>query len=228
MHTHRNSVSLPLTLGVAGLTVALIWPCATLQPKPSPPISKGPYLQAPGSDTMTGMWESPINHPGAVYFGCEACLDQCLGLVTPRRLKGVSSFRRTNVVARLTNGVMVNAILSVPGNHEEDLKNYLAYFPMLGTNLWYSFDACPVLRWRRPAGVDSSMEGRIRPQSRNSTTDITTRARVTILTCRSFHTLLKAIRTKLAIRRRSILLAACAKRSLLCGRHLVTRRAAGI
>jgi len=56
---------------------------------------------------MTGMWESPINHPGAVYFGCEACLDQCLGLVTPRRLKGVSPFRRTNVVARLTNGVMV-------------------------------------------------------------------------------------------------------------------------
>lgn len=35
-------------------------------------------------------------------------------------------------------------ILSVPGNHEEDLKNYLAYFPMLGTNHWYSFDAGPV------------------------------------------------------------------------------------
>ncbi|MBK8000544.1 MAG: metallophosphoesterase [Verrucomicrobia bacterium] len=30
------------------------------------------------------------------------------------------------------------------GNHEEDLKNYLAYFPMLGTNRWYSFDAGPV------------------------------------------------------------------------------------
>lgn len=214
----------------------------------------------PGSDTMTVMWESPTNHPGAVYFGCEARLDQRLGRITPRRLSGVSPFRRTNVVARLTNGVMVMntnvvkgfvtnshyvyqatltnlqpgalytyavelagqrtspkafstfsakpdsvrfvaygdsrsnpkvhravaqrfseytpefvlhsgdlvlagkdyhswskeffepvagvadrmPILSVPGNHEEDLKNYLAYFPMLGTNRWYSFDAGPV------------------------------------------------------------------------------------
>jgi predicted phosphodiesterase len=33
---------------------------------------------------------------------------------------------------------------AVPGNHEEDMKNYLAYFPMKGTNRWYSFDAGPV------------------------------------------------------------------------------------
>lgn len=228
MHTHRNSISRSLTVVVAGLAVALIWGCATLQRKPSPPISKGPYLQVPGSDTMTVMWESTTNHPGAVYFGCEARLDQCLGRITRRRLSGVSPFRRTNVVARLANGVMANTILSVPGNHEEDLKNYLSYFPMLGTNRWYSFNAGPVLRWRRPAGVDSSMEGRIRPQSRNSTTDITTRAGVNILTCRPFHTQLKTVRTKLAFHRRSILPAACAKRSLLCGRHLFTRGAAGI
>lgn len=35
-------------------------------------------------------------------------------------------------------------IFSVPGNHEEDLKNYRAYFPMRTTNIWYSFDAGPV------------------------------------------------------------------------------------
>jgi predicted phosphodiesterase len=34
--------------------------------------------------------------------------------------------------------------LSVPGNHEDDLKNYLAYFPIRGSNRWYSFDAGPV------------------------------------------------------------------------------------
>ena len=30
---------------------------------------------------------------------------------------------------------------AVPGNHEEDLKNYLAYFPIRDTTRWYSFDA---------------------------------------------------------------------------------------
>ncbi|MGB9603034.1 MAG: metallophosphoesterase, partial [Limisphaerales bacterium] len=32
-------------------------------------ISKGPYLQAPGSNTMTIMWESPVNLPAKVYYG---------------------------------------------------------------------------------------------------------------------------------------------------------------
>jgi predicted phosphodiesterase len=35
-------------------------------------------------------------------------------------------------------------ILPVPGNHEEDLKNYRSYFPVGGSNRWYSFDAGPV------------------------------------------------------------------------------------
>ena len=35
-------------------------------------------------------------------------------------------------------------ILPVPGNHEEDLKNYRGYFPVGGSNRWYSFDAGPV------------------------------------------------------------------------------------
>jgi len=32
-------------------------------------ISKGPYVQAPGSNTMTIMWESPVNLPAKVFFG---------------------------------------------------------------------------------------------------------------------------------------------------------------
>ena len=31
-------------------------------------ISKGPYLQAPGTNTMTIMWESPINKPAVIYY----------------------------------------------------------------------------------------------------------------------------------------------------------------
>jgi len=36
------------------------------------PISKGPYLQAPGSNTMTIMWESPVNLPAKVYYGTDS------------------------------------------------------------------------------------------------------------------------------------------------------------
>jgi len=35
-------------------------------------------------------------------------------------------------------------LFPVPGNHEEDLTNYLAYFHMPGAERWYSFDAGPV------------------------------------------------------------------------------------
>ncbi len=209
---------------------------------------------------MTVMWESLTNHPGTVHYSRGDGFDQRLGPITPRRLAGVSPYRRTNSVTRVTNGVPVTKtnvvkgsvtnsyyvyqasltnlqpgaaytytveiageqtpprtfkvfsakpdfvrfvaygdsrsnpkihravaqrfseytpefvlhsgdlvlagkdygswsreffepvasvadrvpILSVPGNHEEDMKNYLAYFPMLGTNRWYSFDAGPV------------------------------------------------------------------------------------
>lgn len=35
-------------------------------------------------------------------------------------------------------------ILPVPGNHEDDLKNFFSYFPTRGGQRWYSFDAGPV------------------------------------------------------------------------------------
>src|SRR5262245_50705952 len=61
---------------------------------------KGPYLQAPGADTMTIMWESPTNKPGIVHFGLNGKLDRQLRLEMPERLVGISSnaISITNIV----------------------------------------------------------------------------------------------------------------------------------
>ena len=258
----QNSIfSKTVTLGLSGLALVMIWGCSTLGGKGAKlPISKGPYLQAPGPNTMSVMWESTTNHPGYVRFGLNGSLDQRFGPVTPKMLVGLTPFRHTNFVTIVTNGATVTKtnrvrgsitnmfyvyqaaltnlqpgtrytyevevagkatsprtfktfnphadsvrfiaygdsrsnpkvhrvvagrflehepefvlhtgdlvlagkdygqwlqqffapvsgvadevpFLSTPGNHEEDLKNYLAYFPIQGTNRWYSFDAGPV------------------------------------------------------------------------------------
>ena len=49
---------------------------------------KGPYLQSPGSDTMTIMWESPTNRPGVVRYGRKGKLDEECRLERPRELIG--------------------------------------------------------------------------------------------------------------------------------------------
>lgn len=66
---------------------------------------KGPYLQAPGADTMTIMWESPANKPGIVHFGLSGRLDRQLRLEMPRELLGISSnaISITNIVRGKTN-----------------------------------------------------------------------------------------------------------------------------
>jgi len=223
-------------------------------------FSKQPYLQLPGDDMMTVMWESPTNHSGTIWFGRNGRLNQRFGPVVPRKLAGVTSQRQTNWVTFVTNGLAVTRtnvincsvtntffvyqaklsklragtiytylvdvdgqrteprgfrtfaakenvtrfiaygdsrsnpgihrrlaqqfsryapefvlhsgdlvmagedyglwsseffeplagvadrvpILPVPGNHEEDLKNFLSYFPTRGGRRWYSFDAGPV------------------------------------------------------------------------------------
>jgi 3',5'-cyclic AMP phosphodiesterase CpdA len=60
---------------------------------------KGPYLQSPGSDTMTIMWESPTNRPGVVRYGRKGKLDEECRLERPRELVGVSSYALTNASA---------------------------------------------------------------------------------------------------------------------------------
>lgn len=250
-----------LNLTAASLALGAVWGCSTMGGRGGrPAISKGPYLQAAGADTMRVMWESLTNHPGTVRFGHDGQFDQRTGPITPRQMVGVSPSKKTNVVSIMTNGVTViktNVVtvhrtnlffvyqatltnlqpgtrysyevevgghrtrtqtfktfdpqadsvrfiaygdsrsnpkvhrtlvgqflaydpefvlhtgdlvlaakdygqwlrqyfepvqgvadqvpfFAVPGNHEEDLKNYLAYFPMRTTNRWYSFDAGPV------------------------------------------------------------------------------------
>ncbi len=60
---------------------------------------KGPYLQSPGTDTMTIMWESPTNRPGVVHYGRKGKLDEECRVERPRELIGVSSYTVTNVTA---------------------------------------------------------------------------------------------------------------------------------
>jgi predicted phosphodiesterase len=220
-------------------------------------LSKGPYLQAPGSDTMTILWESMTNCPATVRFGLPNRRNKEFGPISPRTMVGLTPCKYTNVVTLITNGLSVTKtnvkrghltnlfylyearltglkpgatysysvqvggaatathqfktfsakadtvrfiaygdsrshpkthrslakrflgaspdfvlhtgdlvmdgrdyglwskqffdpvadvitrvpVLPVPGNHEEDLKNYLAYFHTPGTKRWYSFDA---------------------------------------------------------------------------------------
>src|SRR5437879_509664 len=59
----------------------------------------GPYLQSPGIDTMTIMWESPTNRPGVVHYGRKSKLDEECRLERPRELIGVSSYALTNASA---------------------------------------------------------------------------------------------------------------------------------
>jgi hypothetical protein len=222
-------------------------------------LSKGPYLQAPGLDAMTILWESMTNHPATVSFGSRYRRDKEFGPITPRTMVGLTPRKYTNITTLITNGLSVTKtnikrghftnlfylyearltglkpgaacsysiqvggaatavhqfktfsgksdrvrfiaygdsrsdskthrslakrflaaspefilhtgdlvmdgrdyglwskqffdpvadvidrvpVLPVPGNHEEDLKNYLAYFHMPGTKRWYSFDAGP-------------------------------------------------------------------------------------
>ena len=58
---------------------------------------KGPYLQAPGADTMTIMWESSTNKPGIVRYGLGGVLDRALRLEIPRALLAVTNFSVTNI-----------------------------------------------------------------------------------------------------------------------------------
>src|ERR1051325_5815578 len=56
---------------------------------------KGPYLQAPGRETMTIMWESPTSRPGTVRYGRKGKLDEERTLETPNELIGVRTPART-------------------------------------------------------------------------------------------------------------------------------------
>ena len=60
---------------------------------------KGPYLQGPGTDTMTIKWEAPTNRPGIVRYGLNGKPNRQMRSETPRQL-AVESY---NSVTNLTD-----------------------------------------------------------------------------------------------------------------------------
>src|SRR5439155_12870177 len=59
---------------------------------------KGPYLQAPGSETMTIMWESWTNGPGILRFGLRGKLDQVARIEVPWQFNAVLKISVTNIL----------------------------------------------------------------------------------------------------------------------------------
>ena len=70
-------------LGVAG---------AALGEEVGAMFTKGPYLQGPGTDTMTIKWESPTNTPAIVRYGLNGKTDQQVRIETPHQL-ALESYR---------------------------------------------------------------------------------------------------------------------------------------
>src|SRR5438046_997199 len=87
----------PLRLAVAISFLSAIHQACT---QPTPPVFlKGPYLQAPGPQTMTVMWESWTNSPGLLRFGLNGELDQEARLESPWSFNGVVKVSATNISA---------------------------------------------------------------------------------------------------------------------------------
>jgi hypothetical protein len=84
---------------------------------------KGPYLQAPGADTMTIMWESEANRPGIVRYGLKGRLDQASPSQAPRELIGVSTRSVTNTVPGVRTNISQVYITNVVYLHEITLTN---------------------------------------------------------------------------------------------------------
>src|SRR4051794_40021486 len=57
---------------------------------PASVFLKGPYLQAPGTNTMTIMWESAVNAPGFLRYGQGDRLNQIARMDTPMPLLAVT------------------------------------------------------------------------------------------------------------------------------------------
>ena len=73
-------------------------------------ISKGPYIQASGTNTASVMWESasPADQPPIVRFGINRSLSQNAAAVS-RQMNGVSTLQQTNVTAEKTNITSIRA-----------------------------------------------------------------------------------------------------------------------
>ena len=84
---------------------------------------KGPYLQGPGTDTMTIKWEAPTNKPGIVRYGLHGKTDQEFRLETPRQLVVESDTSGTNVSSSGQTNVTHAATTNIVYLYEVTLKN---------------------------------------------------------------------------------------------------------
>jgi hypothetical protein len=110
-----------LAAGAAGLSAAAA----------APGFSKGPYLQAPGADTMTICWESLVDQPAVVRYGAGERLDQTIAAPPPRRLVGVSTRTTSSVFAGKTN--------TVTRRTTNEFFVYAAALPKLEPDTAYSY-----------------------------------------------------------------------------------------
>jgi hypothetical protein len=67
-------------------------------------FAKGPYIQLPGVDGVTIMWESATNHPAIVRYGQGRKLDQAAEAPAPRQLKGITTVTKSATVPAASPG----------------------------------------------------------------------------------------------------------------------------
>lgn len=84
---------------------------------------KSPYLQAPGANTMTILWESPRNSAGHVRYGLNGRLNRETPLAMPRELLVVSTNSVTNVISASEKKVTRIAVTNAFYLHEVTLTN---------------------------------------------------------------------------------------------------------
>lgn len=91
--------------GSGGLWLAVcLWTAAALPCAGAVGVfSKGPYLQAPGSNTVTLLWESATNAPALVRYGQGKRLDHEVRVGPPAVLEGLTPWTVGPIRPRLTN-----------------------------------------------------------------------------------------------------------------------------
>ena len=65
-------------------SVIAVFPLPSRAAETGQTFTKGPYLQAPGQNTMTVMWESTMNGDGVVHYGLDGKMDQAASAKAPR------------------------------------------------------------------------------------------------------------------------------------------------
>jgi predicted phosphodiesterase len=90
----------------------------------TPPLFvKGPYLQAPGADTMTIMWESWTNSPAVVHLGLRGRPAREARLESPWMFEGISQYSTTNITDTGKTNVTKHSLTNSAFMYEVTLTN---------------------------------------------------------------------------------------------------------